>query len=99
MGEAMGLFHESGCVGTLRMSLVPSPPELSNECARRQRNEAELVGEAREKDDDLVALGGLLAFGEVELIAIELGEGLSFDDLDQETQKPVIEAQTKKEQV
>ena len=51
------------------------------------------------KDDDLVALGSLLAFGEVELVAIELGEVLSLDDLNQETQKPVIEAQTEKEQV
>jgi hypothetical protein len=51
------------------------------------------MGQAREKDDDLVALAGLLAFGEVEMVAIELGEVLSFDHLDQETQKPVIEAQ------
>ena len=39
------------------------------------------MGEAGEKDDDLVALSSLLAFGEVELFAIELGEVLSFDDL------------------
>ena len=35
------------------------------------------MGQAREKDDDLVALAGLLAFGEVEMVAIELGEVLA----------------------
>jgi hypothetical protein len=81
------------------MSLVPSPYELSNEFARGHGNEAELVGEAGEKDNELIALGGLPAIGEVELVAIELGEVFSFDDVDQETQKPVVEAKTEKEQV
>jgi hypothetical protein len=74
------------------MSLAPPLCEVSDEFARGHGNNAELLGEAGEKGDDLVALVGVLPFGKV-----ELGEVFSFDNLNQETHQPVVEAQTEKE--
>jgi hypothetical protein len=99
MGEQKRIFHYSIVVWTLGISLAPPPCEFEDEFARGHGNEAELVGEAGEKGDDLVALDSLLALGEVKLVAIELGELFPFDDLNQETHQPVVEAQAEKEQM
>ena len=98
------MFFTMGFIHKVRVStgagcIYANDQEFRDEFERVSSQNANLLGESTKVDNDLVALGRIEFFEYEEFALRQIREGLAFNDLDEEAQKPVGKAEAKDEKM